>query len=63
VADNAGHQAVDEPIVLDGPATYFMTLPVRAIGAVKVMAGSGLSLALAAEGRKPATAKPSVALL
>ena len=40
---------------------------VRGIGAVKVIAASGLSFALAAEGRKPATARvavqPSVALL
>ena len=29
MADNAGHQAIDEPIVPDGPAAYFVTLPVR----------------------------------
>jgi pyroglutamyl-peptidase len=31
MADNAGYQAVDESIVPDGPAAYFVTLPVRAI--------------------------------
>src|SRR5262245_51306579 len=31
MADNAGHQAIDEPIVPDGPAAYFVTLPVRAM--------------------------------
>lgn len=31
IADNAGNQPVDEPIVENGPAAYFSTLPVRAI--------------------------------
>jgi pyroglutamyl-peptidase len=31
IADNNGHQAIDEPIVPDGPAAYFVTLPVRAM--------------------------------
>ncbi len=31
IADNAGNQVVDEPIAPDGPAAYFVTLPVRAI--------------------------------
>ena len=31
IADNAGNQAQDEPIVPDGPAAYFVTLPVRAM--------------------------------
>jgi pyroglutamyl-peptidase len=31
MADNSGHQAVDEPVVPDGPAAYFVTLPVRAM--------------------------------
>ncbi len=36
IADNAGNQVADEPIVLDGPAAYFVTLPIRAmLGAVR----------------------------
>ena len=31
IADNAGAKPVDMPIVVDGPAAYFSTLPVRAI--------------------------------
>lgn len=31
IADNAGNQIVDEPIVRDAPAAYFCTLPVRAM--------------------------------
>lgn len=31
IADNAGHQPIDEPIVVSGPAAYFSTLPVKAI--------------------------------
>ncbi len=31
IADNAGNQMVDEPIIADGPAAYFVTLPVRAM--------------------------------
>jgi pyroglutamyl-peptidase len=31
LADNAGNQTVDEPIVRDAPAAYFVTLPVRAM--------------------------------
>jgi pyroglutamyl-peptidase len=31
IADNTGHQARDEPIAPDGPAAYFVTLPVRAM--------------------------------
>jgi pyroglutamyl-peptidase len=31
IPDNAGNQISDEPIVVDGPAAYFTTLPVRAI--------------------------------
>jgi pyroglutamyl-peptidase len=29
IADNGGRQIVDEPIIADGPAAYFTTLPVR----------------------------------
>jgi pyroglutamyl-peptidase len=31
IADNSGRQVHDEPIVPDGPAAYFVTLPVRAM--------------------------------
>lgn len=31
IPDNAGNQIVDESIVRDGPASYFCTLPVRAM--------------------------------
>jgi pyroglutamyl-peptidase len=31
IRDNAGNQPVDAPVVADGPAAYFTTLPVKAI--------------------------------
>src|SRR5690349_17543522 len=31
IRDNAGAQPVDVPVVADGPAAYFSTLPVKAI--------------------------------
>lgn len=31
IRDNAGNQPVDTPVVADGPAAYFTTLPVKAI--------------------------------
>ncbi len=31
IADNAGQQPVDRPVVKDGPAAYFSTLPIKAI--------------------------------
>ncbi|PQO92408.1 pyroglutamyl-peptidase I [Massilia phosphatilytica] len=31
IRDNAGNQPVDTPVVADGPAAYFSTLPVKAI--------------------------------
>jgi pyroglutamyl-peptidase len=31
IADNAGNQPVDEPIVVGGPAAFFSTLPNKAI--------------------------------
>ena len=30
IPDNAGKQPIDEPIVADGPAAYFSTLPIKA---------------------------------
>jgi len=48
MADNAGHQAVDEPIVPGGPAAYFVTLPVRVILDAVRTAGIPAELALSA---------------
>ena len=31
IADNAGDQPVDEPVITDGPAAYFATLPIKTI--------------------------------
>ena len=31
IADNAGRQPIDEPVVAGGPAAYFSTLPIKAI--------------------------------
>ncbi|MBS0446677.1 MAG: pyroglutamyl-peptidase I [Proteobacteria bacterium] len=31
IADNAGAQPIDTPVVRDGPAAYFSTLPIKAI--------------------------------
>lgn len=31
IPDNAGQQPIDKPIVKDGPAAYFSTLPIKAI--------------------------------
>jgi len=48
MADNAGHQAVDEPIRPDGPAAYFVTLPVRAMLDAVRAAGIPAELSLSA---------------
>ena len=39
IADNAGRQPIDEPVVADGPAAYFSTLPIKAIVAALCEAG------------------------
>ena len=31
IPDNAGNQIVDEPIYADGPAAYFVTVPIKAM--------------------------------
>ncbi len=31
IPDNAGQQPIDKPIIADGPAAYFSTLPIKAI--------------------------------
>jgi len=40
IADNAGAQPIDEPIVADGPAAYFSTLPIKAM--LKALLAEGL---------------------
>jgi pyroglutamyl-peptidase len=39
IADNAGAQPVDAPIVADGPAAYFTTLPIKAMLQALLAAG------------------------
>ena len=39
IADNAGHQLIDEPIRADGPAAYFCTVPIKAMVAAMTKAG------------------------
>ncbi|CAL9652754.1 Pyrrolidone-carboxylate peptidase [Actinosynnema sp. ALI-1.44] len=39
IADNTGAQPIDEPVVPDGPAAYFTTLPVKACVAALQEAG------------------------
>jgi pyroglutamyl-peptidase len=48
IADNAGNIATDEPVVADGPAAYFVTLPVRAMLAAVQGAGVPVELSLSA---------------
>lgn len=47
IADNAGNQPADTPVIADGPAAYFATVPVRqmvnAISAAGIPAGLSLS--------------------
>lgn len=40
IADNAGEWRIDSPVVPDGPAAYFATVPVKAIAAA--MRGAGV---------------------
>ena len=39
IADNAGAQPIDEPVITDGPAAYWSTLPIKAISAGLCTAG------------------------
>ncbi len=48
IPDNAGRQCVDEPIVPDGPAAYFTTLPARAMRDAARAAGVPAELSLSA---------------
>ncbi len=48
IADNDGQQVQDEPIVGDGPAAYFTTLPVRQLKQAVQAAGIPAELSLSA---------------
>lgn len=48
IADNAGNQVTDEPIVPHAPAAYFCTLPVRAMWTAVRAAGVPAELSLSA---------------
>lgn len=48
IADNTGRHIVDQPIVADGPAAYFVTLPVRALHAAVRECGVPVELSLSA---------------
>ena len=48
IADNDGLVVQDEPIVADGPAAYFTTLPVRALQQAVAAAGIPAELSLSA---------------
>ncbi|MFY3383095.1 pyroglutamyl-peptidase I [Paracidovorax sp. MALMAid1276] len=39
IADNQGHQPIDTPVVPDGPAAYFATLPIKAMARAVQQAG------------------------
>ncbi|MFC5525546.1 pyroglutamyl-peptidase I [Rhodanobacter ginsengisoli] len=39
IPDNAGAQPIDEPVIADGPAAYFSTLPIKAMLAALHAAG------------------------
>ena len=41
IADNIGQQMIDEPVVKEGPAAYFSTLPIKAM--VKAIHDAGIS--------------------
>lgn len=40
IPDNAGQQPVDTPVVVDGPAAYFSTLPIKAMALAAQQAGT-----------------------
>lgn len=44
IPDNLGRQPVDEPVVADGPAAYFSTLPIKAMVAGLKAAGHAASI-------------------
>ncbi|HCV78102.1 pyroglutamyl-peptidase I [Pseudomonas oryzihabitans] len=44
IPDNAGRQPIDEPVVADGPAAYFSTLPIKAM--TRVLRDAGIPAAV-----------------
>jgi len=48
IADNAGCQPIDEPVIAGGPPAYFSTLPVKAVVAALNDAGIPAALSLSA---------------
>jgi len=48
IPDNSGQTVIDEPVVPDGPAAYFSTLPLRAMLAAMQAAGVPAELSLSA---------------
>ncbi len=48
IADNAGQMVTDEPVIVGGPAAYFVTLPVRRLQAAVQSAGVPVELSLSA---------------
>lgn len=48
IPDNAGDQLIDAPVIADGPAAYFSTLPVHAMQAASSAAGVPAELSLSA---------------
>ncbi len=48
IPDNGGHQPQDEPIAADGPAAYFVNLPVRHLAKAVADAGVPVALSLSA---------------
>ena len=48
ITDNAGDQLIDAPIVSNGPAAYFSTLPMRAMQEACIAVGTPAELSLSA---------------
>ena len=44
IPDNLGYQPIDTAVVVDGPAAYFSTLPIKAM--VKAVRGAGIAAAV-----------------
>ncbi|HEU5011469.1 MAG TPA: pyroglutamyl-peptidase I [Roseiflexaceae bacterium] len=48
IPDNGGHQPIDQPVVMDGPAAYFSTLPVKQLVAAAREVGTPAEQSLTA---------------
>lgn len=48
IPDNDGYQPINQPVIADGPAAYFATVPVRAMVRTVTEAGLPASLSLSA---------------